>query len=92
MTGTTTRALADAYTAASGKPGKRPLGFNHAIYEVALDVVKRAADLSDPAAIVAVAQGLRAVVNPGWQVLAGHIAFILVLAVRPRGLFPAISG
>ena len=68
------------------------LGFNHAIYEVALDVVKRAADLSDPAAIVAVAQGLGAVVNSGWQVLAGHIAFILVLAARSSGLFPAISG
>lgn len=42
--------------------------------------------------ILGVAQGLGAVVNPGWQVLAGHIAFILVLAVRPTGLFPRVSG
>jgi branched-chain amino acid transport system permease protein len=42
--------------------------------------------------ILGVAQGLGAVVNPGWQVLAGHIAFILVLAMRPTGLFPRISG
>lgn len=42
--------------------------------------------------ILGVAQGLGAAVNPGWQVLAGHIAFILVLAVRPKGLFPRIAG
>ncbi|HXK54823.1 MAG TPA: branched-chain amino acid ABC transporter permease, partial [Hyphomicrobiales bacterium] len=30
--------------------------------------------------------------NPGWQLLAGHIAFLVVLAVRPRGLFPRIDG
>lgn len=53
LTGTTARQLADGYTAETGKPWTQTLGFNHAIYEVALDVVKRAADLSDPAAIVA---------------------------------------
>ncbi len=41
--------------------------------------------------ILGVAQGVGAEINPGWQVLAGHIAFFLVLAVRPRGLFPRIS-
>ena len=41
--------------------------------------------------ILGVAQGIGAEINPGWQVLAGHIAFFLVLAVRPRGLFPRIS-
>jgi branched-chain amino acid transport system permease protein len=41
--------------------------------------------------ILGVAQGVGAEINPGWQVLAGHIAFLLVLAVRPRGLFPRIS-
>ena len=40
--------------------------------------------------ILGVAQGVGAEVNPGWQVLAGHLAFLLVLAVRPRGLFPRI--
>ena len=42
--------------------------------------------------ILGVAQGIGAEINPGWQVLAGHIAFILVLAVRPKGLFPRIDG
>lgn len=38
--------------------------------------------------IIGVAQTLGAAVNPEWQILAGHIAFLLVLLVRPRGLFP----
>ena len=40
--------------------------------------------------ILGVAQGIGAEINPGWQVLAGHLTFLLVLAVRPRGLFPRI--
>jgi len=40
--------------------------------------------------ILGVAQGLGAEIDPGWQVLAGHLVFLLVLAVRPRGLFPRI--
>ncbi len=42
--------------------------------------------------ILGVAQGLGAQINPGWQVLAGHLAFLLVLAIRPKGLFPRIEG
>jgi branched-chain amino acid transport system permease protein len=42
--------------------------------------------------ILGVAQGLGAQVNPGWQLLAGHLAFLLVLAIRPKGLFPRIEG
>jgi branched-chain amino acid transport system permease protein len=38
--------------------------------------------------IIGVAQTLGAAVNPEWQILAGHIAFLLVLLIRPRGLFP----
>jgi len=38
--------------------------------------------------IIGVAQTLGAAVNPEWQILAGHIAFLAVLLVRPRGLFP----
>jgi branched-chain amino acid transport system permease protein len=38
--------------------------------------------------IIGVAQTLGAAVNPEWQILAGHLAFLLVLLVRPRGLFP----
>ena len=42
--------------------------------------------------ILGVAQGIGAQINPGWQVLAGHLAFLLVLAIRPKGLFPRIEG
>lgn len=42
--------------------------------------------------ILGVAQGIGAQINPGWQVLAGHLVFLLVLAVRPRGLFPRMDG
>lgn len=39
-------------------------------------------------AIIGVAQTLGAQINPEWQILSGHIAFLVVLIVRPRGLFP----
>jgi len=42
--------------------------------------------------ILGVAQGLGAEINPGWQVLAGHLAFLFVLAVKPTGLFARIAG
>ncbi len=38
--------------------------------------------------IIGVAQTFGAAINPEWQILAGHIAFLLVLLVKPRGLFP----
>lgn len=37
--------------------------------------------------ILGVAQSLGAQISPQMQVLAGHIVFFLILAVRPRGLF-----
>lgn len=39
-------------------------------------------------AIIGVAQTIGAQINPEWQILAGHIAFLVVLLIRPRGLFP----
>jgi branched-chain amino acid transport system permease protein len=42
--------------------------------------------------ILGVAQAIGAHLNPGWQLLAGHIAFLIVLAVRPQGLFPKVRG
>ncbi|MEX0591799.1 MAG: branched-chain amino acid ABC transporter permease [Xanthobacteraceae bacterium] len=38
--------------------------------------------------IIGVAQTLGAHINPEWQILAGHLAFLAVLILRPRGLFP----
>lgn len=42
--------------------------------------------------ILGVSQGIGAAIDPGWQILAGHIAFLVILAVKPRGLFPRIEG
>jgi branched-chain amino acid transport system permease protein len=42
--------------------------------------------------VLGVAQGIGAQLDPGWQVLAGHLAFLLVLAVRPQGLFAKVRG
>ena len=42
--------------------------------------------------ILGVAQAIGAQIDPGWQVLAGHLAFLVVLAVRPQGLFPKVHG
>jgi branched-chain amino acid transport system permease protein len=41
--------------------------------------------------ILGVAQTVGAKIDPGWQLLAGHLAFLVILAVRPNGLFPRIS-
>ncbi len=41
--------------------------------------------------ILGVAQTLGAKIDPGFQVLAGHIAFLIVLAIRPNGLFPRVE-
>jgi branched-chain amino acid transport system permease protein len=38
--------------------------------------------------VVGIAQTIGARVNPEWQILAGHIAFLVVLVLRPRGFFP----
>ena len=37
--------------------------------------------------ILGVVQSVASEIDPGLQVLAGHVAFLLVLAVRPHGLF-----
>ncbi len=40
--------------------------------------------------ILGVAQAIGAHLDPGWQLLAGHLAFLVILAVRPEGLFPKV--
>jgi branched-chain amino acid transport system permease protein len=41
--------------------------------------------------ILGIAQSVGAALDPGWEILAGHLAFLLVLVVRPRGLFPKLA-
>ena len=38
--------------------------------------------------VVGIAQTIGARINPEWQILAGHLAFLIVLVIRPRGFFP----
>jgi branched-chain amino acid transport system permease protein len=42
--------------------------------------------------VLGVAQAAGAAIDPGWQVLAGHLAFLAVLLLRPSGLFPRMAG
>lgn len=42
--------------------------------------------------ILGIAQAIGGQIHPGLQILAGHLVFLAVLAVRPRGLFPKMEG
>jgi branched-chain amino acid transport system permease protein len=42
--------------------------------------------------ILGVAQAIGAKLDPGWNLLAGHLAFLLILALKPEGLFPKVRG
>ncbi|WP_424192412.1 ABC transporter substrate-binding protein [Ampullimonas aquatilis] len=46
LTGQSSRQLASAYTAATGKPWIVTLGFKHSLFEVAIDALKRAGEKS----------------------------------------------
>lgn len=39
--------------------------------------------------VIGISQSIGSAVNTEWQVLAGHIAFVTILLLRPRGLFRA---
>lgn len=53
LTGQSAADLCAAYTAATGKPWTQPLGFGHALFELAFDVIKRTKDLNDPESVLA---------------------------------------
>ena len=42
--------------------------------------------------ILGVAQAIGAQIDPGLQILAGHLAFLVLLVVKPQGLFPKMKG
>ena len=66
ITGQRCAALAAAFTAATGKQWSQPVGDGHSLLEVALDVVARADDVSDPESVLAalVATDLVTVAGP----------------------------
>jgi branched-chain amino acid transport system substrate-binding protein len=51
LTGETAKALGDGYTAATSKQWTQPIGFAHALFEVASDVLKRTTDIENKATI-----------------------------------------
>jgi len=41
--------------------------------------------------VLGVAQTIGGKIDPGWQLLAGHLVFLMVLAFKPKGLFPRVE-
>ncbi|MCR0983351.1 ABC transporter substrate-binding protein [Roseomonas populi] len=65
LTGQTATELCDAYSKATGKPWTQPIGYEHALFEVALDVLKRAGKLEPEAILGAIrATDLRTIAGP----------------------------
>jgi branched-chain amino acid transport system substrate-binding protein len=52
LTGQSAKELCDAYQHSTGRPWTQPIGFQHALFEVAVDVLKRANNLGEPASIL----------------------------------------
>lgn len=53
LTGQSAAEIAAAFTEATGRPWTQPIGFAHALFEVAVDVMKRAEDPTDAEAVAA---------------------------------------
>jgi branched-chain amino acid transport system substrate-binding protein len=66
LTGQSAHALASAYTAETGKQWTQPIGFAHALFEIAVDVLGRASDPTDHDKVLAalVATNLNTIVGP----------------------------
>src|SRR3974390_824897 len=66
LAGQSARELTDAYGKATGRPWTQPIGFKHALFEVAIDVLKRAKNLNDPKSILEsiVATNYQSMVRP----------------------------
>src|SRR6202011_3365202 len=54
LTGQSARELTDAYTKATNRPWTQPIGFKHALFEVAIDVLKRAKNLESKSILDAI--------------------------------------
>lgn len=67
LTGATAKLLADAYESATKKQWTQPIGFVHALFEIAVDVMKRTAKPGDSKATVA------AIEATNLDTIVGHI-------------------
>jgi branched-chain amino acid transport system substrate-binding protein len=54
LTGQSAQQLTDAYSAATKRPWSQPIGYQHALFEVAIDVLKRAKSLQQKAILDAI--------------------------------------
>jgi branched-chain amino acid transport system substrate-binding protein len=66
LTGQSAKELCDAYEHSTGRTWTQPIGFQHALFEVAIDVLKRAKNPGEPASILEaiVATDYHSVVGP----------------------------
>jgi branched-chain amino acid transport system substrate-binding protein len=69
LTGASAKELADGYTSASQKQWTQPIGFAHALFEVAADVLGRASSVDDKAAV------RDAIKATDLDTIVGHIAW-----------------
>jgi branched-chain amino acid transport system substrate-binding protein len=52
LTGESAKELCDAYEHSTGRPWTQPIGFQHALFELAIDVLKRTKNLGEPSSIL----------------------------------------
>ncbi len=52
LSGQSCKQLCDAYTAATKRPWTQPLGYVHSLFEIAIDVLKRAKDVKSSASVL----------------------------------------
>jgi branched-chain amino acid transport system substrate-binding protein len=54
LTGQTAKQLTDAYTSATKRPWTQPIGYQHALFEVAIDILKRTKNITPKAILDAI--------------------------------------
>jgi len=69
INGMSAKQLGDSFTQATGRPWTQPIGYTHALFEVALDVLKRTADPKDRDATV------EAIASTNATTIIGPVAF-----------------
>lgn len=79
LTGASAGDLAAAYTDSTGRPWTQPIGFIHALFEVAVDSIKRSEDPFDPDSLA------DAVAATNLDTVVGHVQF------GAEGLPPAVA-
>lgn len=67
LTGQSSSELADGYMKASGEQWIQPTGFKHALFEVAVDVLKRTKNIDDPKSI------LEAITQTNYDSVVGNV-------------------